>query len=860
MTLLHLLLKDLSARLPITTSVTNPTDPYTTAENEGIARGFETFKAFESFDSNKVPMESPLTTAKTVKPPGDNIYWGYSATTVRGSPHSIVASLFHEASNESATDNDVERAVLEAYNEHSHVTYLKKTSPFGVHDRDFVYSTTWKKIDSSNYIVVYEPTERSDRPVLPDVVRATSHLSFKIKRLSQTETKIERVQRLDPGGNIPSFVAKFFTINILKAVDRIRDNFQATRSLETWCGEEDRGKGDGVAVGHLLTTPTDAEKDKTKRNKHATFAARRTDFLFANNQGLADVQTKYPFYKHMVLAMLLNEWSTPADVDASLEALSPDSGYKIGGALTYFLLTTPTAEVATDKWIAKFSALTELAALEPWFRPMVVTMTQNIMDEIPFALKLKLFVGAALSIVDMATDARMVFAYRALGEYFYAYSLIAMLIACLVLQLMIVCAQNARAPRGVLLREMIYVLTLVKPGVDAMRCARKEELDEFKQTDEISQMAFCKTIEMFCESIPGSILQTLAMLRIFLRGGGVSKTAVASLLISALTTSFSSTVISFNYDTDADKRATQPDFYGYIPAEPVAQAKMFLTMMVNSTLLIILKCLSAALIVIVGSEYYTWYLSLDLALYFLQKLIRNDVYYWPPVHGVGGVMFAVIGRSLPKIVADFTAIAQFRGPGELGGIYWTINLVVAVLIAFGSVPFYFAYANTEEDVKGLDKWTTEAIMSAMCSAFILTFAYFVYQMDPKYRRTFSVVETGCQWVQNYFLKGETDEVRAEIVMCNYNMWKSIRPEVVEWFHENWGKWADEKPKWFTGAFKKRLDDDLLPKAVLRALKEKYGEGGRRRSSLGEIMVLVGGGGGGGKEGDGKNTAVVVPVE
>jgi hypothetical protein len=176
-------------------------------------------------------------------------------------------------------------------------------------------------------------------------------------------------------------------------------------------------------------------------------------------------------------------------------------------------------------------------------------------------------------------------------------------------------------------------------------------------------------------------------------------------------------------------------------------------------------------------------------------------------------------------------------------------LVLVVAVAIGSVPFYFAFATAENDVKTLDSRTTYAIMFGICLAFILNFAYFIYQMEPKYRRTFFSTERGYQWAQNYFLKGTSDGVRVQVTDFNHHQWKSIRPEVIEFFHENWAKWEEEKPKFFTAAFKKRLDDDLLPPDVLREMNEKYG-GGRRRSSLGEILGLVG---------EEKDNSRVVPV-
>jgi hypothetical protein len=153
-TLLSLLREDPPARLHIVKSLTNPTDSYSAEENDAIALGLNNFKTFESFRTKTVTMESPLSKGKTLKLPGDNIYWGYSETVVRASPSQVAASILHEASNENAADNDVEKTVLDMPNEHTKFEYLRKTGGgFGVSDRDFVYSSTWKKMGSSNYVV-----------------------------------------------------------------------------------------------------------------------------------------------------------------------------------------------------------------------------------------------------------------------------------------------------------------------------------------------------------------------------------------------------------------------------------------------------------------------------------------------------------------------------------------------------------------------------------------------------------------------------------------------------------------------------------------------------------------------------------
>ena len=67
---------------------------------------------------------------------------------------------------------------------------------------------------------------------------------------------------------------------------------------------------------------------------------------------------------------------------------------------------------------------------------------------------------------------------------------------------------------------------------------------------------------MFAEAIPGAILQLAAILS---GDGAASSIAITSLIVSALTTGFISASISFDWDTDIQKRTANPEFYGYVP-------------------------------------------------------------------------------------------------------------------------------------------------------------------------------------------------------------------------------------------------------------------------------------------------------
>jgi len=111
--------------------------------------------------------------------------------------------------------------------------------------------------------------------------------------------------------------------------------------------------------------------------------------------------------------------------------------------------------------------------------------------------------GAGLSILDMATDVFVIVGYWGSVETKgYGWSLLGMIAASMVLQLLIVFGQHRKAPSK-MLGEMLIVLTGLKPGFDAANVIMGKEMGEHSVFDAKIELVACKAIEMFCESIPG---------------------------------------------------------------------------------------------------------------------------------------------------------------------------------------------------------------------------------------------------------------------------------------------------------------------------------------------------------------------
>ena len=183
-----------------------------------------------------------------------------------------------------------------------------------------------------------------------------------------------------------------------------------------------------------------------------------------------------------------------------------------------------------------------------------------------------------------------------------------------------------------------------------------------------------KTTEMFCEAIPGCVTQCYAYMKALKTEGGASKQALFSLAVSAMSTGFSAATITYDFDTRVDLRKTEPTFFGMIPSGTRGML-VFGCMIANGALLLLARSTSTALLWLVGWKPLAVYYTADYGIFFLQKVIRRDVYMFQAPAGPAGVVFSFTMNAILKAVVDHTGLVQFRGGGVLGGAYWTSSMV-----------------------------------------------------------------------------------------------------------------------------------------------------------------------------------------
>ena len=496
---------------------------YTADELEVVAKGHEWLEVFENNPTRKkVPSPSPTVTSEMAFTPGDRIVWGRSECIIRCSKREAVAHLYEMDARCRWGDADLERRVLERKGDHSLVGYQLKKGTHGaisMHPRDGVSKIVWKRERDGSYLLVGVPWEHASKPAnssdhagrrRSEVMRSvTEHLgvqpkyrhgqkhvrtkmytTIKISDASPGFCKLVYVNQLDLGGHLPVAVMNMVVRLMMRGALRVQEHFQMLRPLSEF---DDH---DGVALGEIFTTKRAAEK---RKRKGETFADARMRDIFRTSNGLSELKVKYPFLEVMLSKIVLNKLLIPgAAAKTKLCNVSLKEGRKMGQSFSTVLATNLTSGAAVDEFIGRYRSLRELDNEQVWFRPCMETVAQRLLGKVAWGLKLRVFMGAALSIIDLASDVSVVVIYWRKGEEYHSAALLqaAIVAFCLFLQLVFVIVQYNTKPKRFLL-EAMAVLSGIKPAVDAYSVGKGKDKESFMVVDYKTELVFNKCAEVF---------------------------------------------------------------------------------------------------------------------------------------------------------------------------------------------------------------------------------------------------------------------------------------------------------------------------------------------------------------------------
>jgi hypothetical protein len=126
----------------------------------------------------------------------------------------------------------------------------------------------------------------------------------------------------------------------------------------------------------------------------------------------------------------------------------------------------------------------------------------------------------------------------------------------------------------------------------------------------------------------------------------VGTSAWLSVAVSAITTGFASATLSYDWDTDPVKREHTPEFYGYIPAKASNRTVVFVSMLLFTAGMLLIRCTTIVLLGLMGGSWAILYIGADLGLYLLVKILRGDFWYWIPFGGNKEIVSSILIRGL----------------------------------------------------------------------------------------------------------------------------------------------------------------------------------------------------------------------
>jgi hypothetical protein len=480
--------------------IKNHAGAYSDEENKIIHEGLLELALFKTKKSKKAKALSKTVKNSIVFKDGESLGVGRSEAIVRASKEQVLSYMLDFGARCRWDDSDVERSVLWTINDHHYICYVRKKGIYvgglKIRPREGMNAVLWRQEDDKTLFLVAVTAEHELRPInSAERVRIKMPLSMLISEITPCVCRVVYINQLDMGANLPAWIVNFSMLRFLSLTYKMQNYFQELRGMEEYTAE------DGKAVGEIMVAKTKAEK--TGRHKGETKVAARVRELFKMHNGLREIGIKYEFLQAMMVKVLENKLRPAGDVETKLCNVSVKQGRTIGAGLAVSLASNLTAEAAVDEWIGRCPALREMDRTEVWFRPMMDIVARRLLGEVSWGLKMRVFVGAALSMLDMASDINVIVLYWSTpDEKAYAIILLGMLAACMGLQMLMVSAQNKTKPLR-LLKEILIVCSGLKPVVDAARVSGGAEYEEGHVVDPKTELVFIKCTELFAESIPG---------------------------------------------------------------------------------------------------------------------------------------------------------------------------------------------------------------------------------------------------------------------------------------------------------------------------------------------------------------------
>ena len=410
----------------------------------------------------KIKAASPFVTSTIGRNRKDHIAWGKSEVIVRAPIEQVLAFIWLFDSRARAKATDLEKAVVEEKGLHRNIIYVCKKGTKGlikIRPRDAVQSFVWGQIDKDNYNFSGTPTLHPDRPVVPERVRGNFPFTVKLTRLSIDKCKLIYCFSWDMGTVMPNRVVDHYIKNGMKLTELAQNYFQQLRLLSLL------DEQDGVAMGEAFMLKFNEREKHDAKSSKRSLAFVRIHSVISSHVALKQYDELNPWFTNLMTGVVSNNiLRSSRKVNSGLLILSNREARTIGNSLAAIMMSSTSSELAVEDWILTSPAMQEMDMRLIWFRPMMNRIAMRLLAGSAWGAKFRLFIGAALSIMDMITDIFTILRYVEQSNYGFAYACIAFICLNVCIQLATVYHQNIKRGWKIVSYEMLLVVVVIKPG------------------------------------------------------------------------------------------------------------------------------------------------------------------------------------------------------------------------------------------------------------------------------------------------------------------------------------------------------------------------------------------------------------
>jgi hypothetical protein len=605
--------------------------------------------------------------------------------------------------------------------------------------------------------------------------------------LAEGVTNVEYACTMDLKGRFPSWLTNSKIIpNLMALPYMLQGYFAQIRPIDDCTAK------DGAFIGHMMMNAALKASKARRAEVVAAFISRTAMLREAPLANLhAILQSMICKDGHNLMA------SNVATQD--LAQLTMADARTIGDGITAIRRSHMVPAKAVAEVLAKYAVLQATAHQCAW--PMLATTFARLMA-VSTGKKLRLAFSASMSLLDIGTDLWTMLVYLLSKQFLTGLLILAMVCFSIATQALLVFYRNRHRSAGEIAKEMLIVLSFLKPAIDLRRLMDGREVDG-APFDTAAERSYCKAIETVCESIPTSIIAMVALLL----SGYWAWAPIVAVFISWIVTAFKTTSLSFDLDIDRATRTKFPSFYGFIPLAPTRQSIVQACLFVLVLAHIVERTTALTLLFVTRAAWLGAWLGTEMGLFLLYKALRSDLIYWIPGMGLGT---SITVRVLSKLMLDFCGLPHTRHPCEAGGAYWLFSIVTNQAMCFVSI---WAYAAHYDGPGKLDGALLFATFGALTGAWVVALTGFLLSIERTYLWTFASLETGREYAIRVFRETEgSDQRRVDhIFNTNEQLWASIREEVAKWSQANFRRWLAEQPEWLTPGLLDKIPDDCIPK-------------------------------------------------